>query len=151
MLANADAPREVTEVGIVILVIFEQPLKIPVGKDVTVIGIVTSCMDVHPAKVDAPMLVKFVRLIMGCVSIIPGISPIARAPEGAIVDEPLKDSSAVHPSNAFAPIVVRLGARTVDSAVEFLKLLAPIVVTLGKNTSTSPVFIKASVPMLVRL
>lgn len=151
MLASADAPREVTEVGIVILVIFEQPLKIPVGKDVTVIGIVTSCMDVHPAKVDAPMLVKFVRLIMGCVSIIPGISPIARAPVGTIEAEPLKDSKAIHPSKALVPIVVRLGASTVDSAVEFLKLLAPIVITFGKNTSTSPVFIKASVPMLVRL
>jgi hypothetical protein len=40
--AKALAPREVTEVGIVILVIFEQPLKIDAGKDVSVIGIVTS-------------------------------------------------------------------------------------------------------------
>ena len=78
------------------------------------------------------MLVKFVRLIMGSVSTMLGISPMARAPAGAIVDEPLKDSRAIHPSKAFAPIVVRLGARTVDSAVEFLKLLAPIEVTFGK-------------------
>lgn len=130
--ANALAPIEVTLVGIVTDVIFAQPLNAPAAIVVNVLGIVTSWIDSHPENVYAPRLVIFVKFTTSCVSIILGMSPIARAPTGAIVEEPLKDSSATQPSNALAPIVVRLGARTVVSAVAFLKLLAPIEVTLGK-------------------
>ncbi len=80
-----------------------------------------------------------------------GISPTARAPTGAIVEEPLKETRAAHPSKELAPMEVKPGAKTVVKDAQFLNELAPIVVTFGMNTSVKLVFINASAPILVRL